>query len=177
MPGSDGADANHLQYLLVQGQQTQGVGHGRTGLAHPLGSLLLGQAEIIHQGLVAQGFFHAVQVLPLQVFNQRQLLGGFVICLDDKGGNLSKSCQAGGAPAAFPRNNLIIPVAGFPDGEGLNHAMNADGFCQRLQLLLIKILTGLVGVWLHPVQGQLLKGAVLGSGVGKIPQQRAKASA
>ena len=38
--------------------------------------------------LLVLGLFHWVQILPLQVFNQRQLHDGFVVGLDDDDRNL-----------------------------------------------------------------------------------------
>ena len=71
-----------------QGQQPQGVGHGGTGLAHLLGGLLLGEAVLLDQGLVTQGLFHGVQVLPLEVLDETQLHDFPVVGLDDDGGHL-----------------------------------------------------------------------------------------
>lgn len=56
--------------FLRQRQQTQGICHCRTGFAHPLGNLLLGISMLLHQFLIAHGFFHGIEVTALEVFNE-----------------------------------------------------------------------------------------------------------
>ena len=74
---------HRLQEVLREGQQPQGVGDGGAGLAHALGHLLLGEAVLLHEGLVAPGLFGRVQVLSLEVLDQAQLHHFAVIRLDD----------------------------------------------------------------------------------------------
>ena len=119
-------------------QQTQGVGHGGTGTAHAAGGLLLGQTVALHQRLVALGLLDGVQVLALQVFDQRQLGGELFVGLDDADGNLLQTRQPGGAPAALAGDDLIIAVVDLPDRDGLDQPVLPDGFGQLLGRFRVK---------------------------------------
>ena len=143
----------------------------------PLGGFLLGQAEFVHQGLVAQGLFHAVQVLALQVLYQGQLLGLPVVGLDDHCGDLAEPRHPAGPPAPLSGDNLVVALAGFPDGKGLDNPVDADGVRQCGQLLFVKVLSGLLRVGLHPVQGQHFQCAVLRGGLGEVSQKGPQAPA
>ncbi len=85
MPGGDLAPFQGLQDLLGKLKEPQGVGHGGTGLAHPLGHLLLGQAHG-QKGLVPPGLLHRGKVLPLEVLHQGQLQGLLVGEVTDHAG-------------------------------------------------------------------------------------------
>ena len=78
-----------FQHGRGQSQQPQGIGHGGTGFSHPSGGFLLGQAVFLNQRLVAQGFFHRVQVLALQILNQGQLHGLLVVGLYNHHGDFA----------------------------------------------------------------------------------------
>ena len=73
-PGVTGGQlalADALLHLGTQPQQPQSICHGGTGLPYPTGGFLLRQAVFLHQALIALGLLHGVEVLPLQIFNQR----------------------------------------------------------------------------------------------------------
>ena len=172
MASGEQAFANHFQNIGTQSQKTKGIGHSRTGFAYLLGGILLGQAVFLHQGLVTQGFFHGVQVLALEIFNQCQLHGLFIIGFDDHSRNLPQVCQSCGTPAAFTGDDLVITAGGFPDGQGLDHTVDPDGFRQGGQFLFVKVLTGLVGVGFYLVNGKHLVGALFNGFFGKVAKQR-----
>ena len=130
------------------------VGHGLAGDQDPLRCLLLGEAVVLHQHLVALSFLHGAQVLPLEVLDHGQLGGLAVVGLDHHHGDLSEACQPGGPPAALAGNNLVVAGAELPDGQGLDDAVLTNGLRQLLQLLLIKVLPGLSGAALHLRNGQ-----------------------
>ena len=150
------AALKHFQDLRGQVQQPKCVGHGGPGFSHPLCRLFLGHGIILHQRLIAQGFFHRVQVLPLQVLNQGQFHGFLVVGLDDHGGDLRQVRHPCGPPAALAGDDLIIAVAALAHGQGLDNAVLPDGRCQVLQSLRVKFPPGLVRVRLNFVNGQYL---------------------
>ena len=53
--------------------------------------------------------------------------------------------------------------------------MDGNGFAESLQLLLVKILTGLGGIGLYFINRQELIGAVLRNFIERIPQQSTQA--
>ena len=114
------------QHLLRQGQQTEHVGDGRAGLAHALGHLLLGQAIVLHQHLIALGLLHRVQVLPLKVFDQAKLHDLPVIRLDDDGGDLVQSGGLGRPPPPLSGDDLIIARGQPPHRQGLDDPVDPD---------------------------------------------------
>ena len=132
MTGGERSLPEHFQDFLGQCQKPQGIGNGGTGLPYPLGCIILGQTVLLHQGVIAQGFFHRVQILTLEVFNQRQLLDLPVVCFHDDGGNLAEICNSGCPPAPFTGDDLVVACGHFPDGQGLDHTMLCDGICQCL---------------------------------------------
>ena len=73
MTAGDFAFADHRTHLGRQSQQPQCICYRRTRLDHALRNLLLRQSKLLHQTLITFGFFDRVQVLPLQIFDQRQL--------------------------------------------------------------------------------------------------------
>ena len=142
--------------LLREGQQAHGVGHRRAGLAHPLGGLLLGQAVVLDQGAVARRLFHGVQVLPLEVFNEAKLHDLPVVGLYYHGGDFGEARHPGGPPPPLPGDDLVISGGQPPHRQGLEDAVTPDGRGQLPQPLVVKGLSGLMGIWpdvRHP-QGQ-----------------------
>ena len=132
-----------------KGKQPQGVGHGGAGFAHLLGHLLLRQAVLLHEHTVASGFFHGVQVLPLEVFDQAQLHDLAVVRLDNDDRDLAEARQLGGPPAPFPGNDLIITGGEAAHGQRLDHPVLPDGIGQVGQRLVVKAFPGLFEPGLH----------------------------
>jgi len=122
-------------------------------------------------------FFNRVQVLPLQIFDQRQLHSLLVVGFHDNYGYLVQACQTGSPPAAFACNDLVIPIGHFPNGQGLNNAMLPDGLCQCLQLLIVKIPAGLVGIGFDFMKRQCFQTAGAFRFFRQVTQQRTKAPA
>ena len=117
--GGDNIRFHVLGQLLWQSQQPHGVGDSGAGFSHLPGHFLLGQAEFLHQGLVALGLLHGIQILPLEIFDQTQLHGLAVVGLDDDDRDLVQTCLPGGPPAALAGDDLIIPGGLSPDIDGL----------------------------------------------------------
>ena len=62
---------HHCLHGVGQLQKTQRVSNVAAALADDLRQGLLGAAEAVHQGAVAQGLFDRVQVRTLNVFDDR----------------------------------------------------------------------------------------------------------
>ena len=75
---------DEVAHLLRQLEQAQRVGHRRAVLADPLRQLLLRVAELVDEPLVGLGLFDRVEVLALQVLDERELVGlALLDVLDD----------------------------------------------------------------------------------------------
>ena len=162
MAGGEGALLHEGQHLVGQGQQAQGVGDSGAALAHLLGHLLLGETVLLHQGAVAPGLLGGVQVLPLEVFDQAQLHHLPVVRLDDNGGDLLEPGGLGRPPPALAGDNLVVAAGQAADGEGLNDAVDPDGFRQVVQRPPFKPLPGLIQPRLHLGDGQCHRALSLG---------------
>ena len=161
-----------LLHLGTQPQQPQSVRHSGAGLPYPAGGFLLGQAVFVHQRLIPQRFFQGIQILTLQILDQRQLHGLLVVGLDDYRGYVAQVRHPGGTPAPLTGNDLIVAVGHFPHRQGLNDAVNGDGIRQRLQFFLVEVLPGLIGVGFYLVDRQQLVCAFFKRLFGEIPQKR-----
>ena len=141
-----------VQNRLAQTQQPQSVGHGGPGFSHPGRRLFLGHAVFPDQRIVAHGFFHRVQVGALEIFDEGQLHGLFVVRLYYHHRHLCQLCQAGCPPTALAGDDLVVAVGHFPYSQGLNDAMGPDGLGQFFQLFRVKVPPGLIRIGLNFVQ-------------------------
>ena len=169
---------HHGPHRGTQVQQTQGVGHGGAGLAHPLGALVLGHAVLLRQHPVALGLFDGVQILPLEVLDHGQLHGLAVVGLDDHGGHLCQPGHPRRPPPPLAGDDLIIPALQLPHRQRLDDAVYPDGVRQIAERLRVEALAGLGGAALHLTDGQQQGGGafVLG-GDDIVAQQRAQSLA
>ena len=172
--GGEGALLHHGQQILRERQQPQGIGDGGAGLAHALGHLLLGEAVLLHEGLVAPGLLGGVQVLPLEVLNEADLHDLPVVGLNDDRRNLIQARLLGRPPAALPGDDLVVARGQAAHRHRLDHAVDADGVRQIGQGLRIKALPGLIQSRLHLGDGEG-DGPLAGDGELRVPQQSVQA--
>ena len=81
-----------------QGEQPQGVADRGSAPAGPWRDLLMGQAEVLDELLVRAGFLERVELLALEVLDQRLLERRAVVGLPDRARGSS-----GGRPGVPPR--------------------------------------------------------------------------
>ena len=67
-----------------------------------------------------------------------------VVRLDNNGGDLLKPGGLGRPPAALAGDNLVVAAGQAAHGEGLDNAVDPDGFRQVVQRTLFKPFPGLV---------------------------------
>ncbi len=104
--------------------------------------------------MVPSGFFHGIEILPLEVLDHSQLRGLPVGELPNDSGHLFQSRHPGGTPAPFPRHQLIPAAGQRPYQQGLQHAVLSDGGGQVAQRSLVELLAGLIPVGLDLQQTQ-----------------------
>ena len=124
--------------VRVQFQQPHAIGDRRAALADFLRDILLPQAEFLGQPREGQRFFDRVQVLALQVLDERELQHLLVGRRADNGRRLQQADLARRAPAALPGDELILAIP-LPHDERLDDAVLADGIDQLLQLLAAEL--------------------------------------
>lgn len=148
--------------LFRQADQAQQVGNGRARLADRFRDLLLGQLELLLQALQGSGFLDRVEVLALDVLDQRHGDGRFVRHVAHQRRDLFQSGLLAGPPAPLAGNDLVAAIGDRPHHDGLHHALGLDRLRQFLQRLRVHVATRLVLAALHQVEGDLLQLAAVG---------------
>ena len=136
-------------------EQAEGVGDDGTGAADLLGDLLLRELELFAELRVSERFLDRVEVLALEVLDERELehlavgRGAF----DD--GSLGQPGQLRCAPTAFTGDELVHP-ADDPDDQRLDDALFADGIGELRQCRGREIFPRLERTRLDPGERHLL---------------------
>ena len=78
------------------------------------------RAEVIEQLLVCGGFLERVELLPVQVFQQRVAEHVVVLRAADDRGHVREPGQLAGAPAPLAHDNLKMPRHDRPDDRSLS---------------------------------------------------------
>ena len=115
------------------------------GLVDQLGQHVLGMAEVADQPLIRLGFLDRVQILALDIFDQRDLERGGVVEVAHDNRDFMETRALGGAPAALTGNDLI-GAAVRADNDGLDHAARGDRGREFVQRGFIETAAGLAGV-------------------------------
>jgi hypothetical protein len=115
----------------------------RAVLADPLREVLLGEAARGEEPLQGLGRLHRVQVLALQVLDERELERVVVGGLADEDRDLLKPRALGGAPAALAGDDLEAAAREAPGEDGLEDPLLADRLRELLELGLLEHLARL----------------------------------
>ena len=108
----------------------------------------MGQPEILQQALVALGFFERIQVLPLQVFDQRHHGGIAVVHFPLHCRDFVQAGQHRRAEPPFAGDDLVAVLGGRvrSDQYRLQQALDADRLRQVFQFGLVEVHAWLEGV-------------------------------
>ncbi len=113
---------DELLHFVGQFEQAQQVADGRARAAHCIGGQLVRHVEFTDQPVERAGFLERVQVLALDVLDQRHGHGGFIPHDADHRGNVVQAGHLRGAPAAFPCDDLVAHrLARLLSREGTHH--------------------------------------------------------
>ena len=111
--------------------------------------------QLLDELRVALSFFNRIQVLALQVLDQRQFEHRAVIGFTHDDRHFSQAKQLSGAPAAFACDQLQMAVT-LADDERLHNALFPDGISQLAQGFGRKILPWLEGARANAAQRNTL---------------------
>ena len=136
-------------------QEAEEIGHRGAILAGALGHLLLGHVELAGEALEGAGLLHGVEVGSLEVFDDGDFHRLLVGNLSEDGGDGGHAGKLGGQPAAFADNELEATAGQRPHQHGLDHAVGNDRGGQLSQLLLVHVGTGLEGIAIDLIEGNL----------------------
>ena len=117
------------------------------------GQLVLGEAVIPNQVLIALRLLHVMQVFPLQVLHHGDdravlLVGGEHDRVDRR-----HAGHAAGAQPSLPRDELVGIVPRLADADGLQKAVLLNGSAEFLQRLLGKDAPRLIGIGANGFDG------------------------
>src|ERR1022692_882408 len=101
----------------------------RSVLARPAAHFFVIQLQFAAQAVERLCGFDRVQILPLNIFDQRDLQQPLIGDVLNYSGYPGHASDLGGAPAAFTGNELI-PFRPPPDDERLYDTIGADGLRQ-----------------------------------------------
>ena len=125
--------------------------------ADAFGKLFLRKVVLVHELFHGVRRFDRVEILPLQVFDQRDLFDLAVGVFADDDGDLRKPRHFRRAVTAFARNDHVLAAFHVVDDDRHDHAVLFDGIGQLAQGVLIEMLARLVGVGADKVDIHLRK--------------------
>src|SRR4030043_746156 len=112
--------------------------------------------ELVHQPLESFGLLDGIEVLPLDVLDQRKLQDLRFRNFLDQDGNLFYASLLSGPPSSFPGNKFKgAPLP--PDNQRLENSFFPDGTHQLLKLAIPKGLPGLKRIGLNLLDPANLK--------------------
>src|SRR5215213_2985493 len=94
--------------VLRQVHEAQGIGDRGPALAEPARELVFAQPEPVHEGPVGRGGLEGAQVLPLQIFYERQLHGLVLVGLPYKDGYPIQAPLTHGSGPRRPRPSTLL---------------------------------------------------------------------
>jgi hypothetical protein len=130
----------HLLHRRGQVEQAQQIARRAARAAHRLRRLFVRELELGDQALQALRLLQRVQVLALQVLDQRHHRGGLVGHLAHQHRHFFEPGQARGAHAAFAGDDLVAPLGRRADGphqHRLHHALRLDALGQLVERALV----------------------------------------
>ena len=131
-------------------QQSEGIGDRGAVLPCSLGDVLLREVELVREALEGSCLLHRVQVLALEVFDQRHLQRDFLgnFANDDR---YARQCRPlGRSPAALAGDQLVAE-ANPSDDKWLDDSARADRARQFLERLFAKARAWLIGTGIDEV--------------------------
>ena len=147
MAAGELSPADHGPDLAGQLKQTQRIGDRRARLDDALRDLLLRQAIVAHQLLIALRFLDRVEVLPLQILDERKLHNLALARLDDHRRDFIQTGLPRGTPSPLACDDLIIAfLFTRAHRDRRNDAVQTDAFRELVERLLREYLPRLAGV-------------------------------
>jgi hypothetical protein len=148
--------AGHEQVLhrLGEVQQAQQVAGGGTRAADGVGRLLVGHAEFVDEALDAHRLLERVEVLALDVLDERHGERGLVGNLAHQHRHFVQAGELRSAPAPFAGDDLVAAAVDRAHQDRLHDALRLDRGGQLVQRLLVHVRARLVLAGLQVVDAQ-----------------------
>jgi hypothetical protein len=159
LPGGQPPLLQHLLDRFGQLEQPQAVGDRGPTLPQTACQVFLAEPLLFGQEAIGAGLLHGVEVLPLDVFQQRQLQHFIVGHVEYDDGDFRKTRFLGGTPTALAGHDFV-PVTVSAYHNGLNDAVFPDGLGQFAQGFIGEAEPRLLGIGEQQVDIGLLGTAV-----------------
>jgi len=132
-------------------EQAERICDNGAALSDSRRNLILFELELPDQLAVTLGFLDRVEILPLEIFDQREFQDRAVISFADDCRGISQAGKLGSPPAPFSGNQLKI-LAVFPNDERLKDPSLTNGIGKLLEGFGRKMLSRLQGAGPKPAQ-------------------------
>jgi hypothetical protein len=151
---------DHLRHFRREFQQAQQIAHCGARTTDRIGGLLMRDTELRDQPLQCACFLERIQILALDVFDQRHRNRRIVRHLADDGGDAGQSRDLRSAPATFAGDDFIARCFACVGGKRSHHdwlddALIADRDGELFQRFLAQVDARLVLAALQLRQRQL----------------------
>src|SRR5260370_23631407 len=146
MPGTQDACGDPLLNARRQAEQPDGIRDVRPGPADLPGQLLVRGGEVIEKLLIRGGLLERVQLLSVQVLDQRVPEQLVVRRLPDNGRDRGEAGLLAGAPPALAHDELIVSGHDLAHDDRLQQADGPDRRRELLERLLVEDLARLTRV-------------------------------
>src|SRR3954453_2378112 len=128
----------HLSHRDRQRKQPEQIRDGASGAANRVSRNLVGHTELVDQSPDAGRLFDWIQVLALDVLDQRHCECSFITHFAYNDGDTLQTRQARRAPAPLTRDDLELPLSNRAREDRLDYALRLDRFSEQRN-----------GVWVH----------------------------
>ena len=144
-------------YLRRELEETEVIGYRGALLPHACRQLLLRQPVGINQLAECEGNLYRIEILALDILDQRHLHHLVVIHGADVGGDRLQLDQSGSsvAPLAADDDVLTLALAILPDGDRLYQPDVLDRRGKLLERLSIEVCTRLIRIGVNGIERQL----------------------
>src|SRR5271154_697737 len=126
MTGAEDAGRHSLLHRGRQVQEPQRVTDVRPGTTNPLGQLLMGGTEVIEQLLIGRCLFEWIELLAMQVLDERVAEQLGVGSVPDNSRDLHQTGALRRPPAALAHDQLVLAAADRAYDYGLEEPYFTD---------------------------------------------------
>ena len=121
------------RFDAVRGYDSEGSGHDwlfEKRMTQRFPCTLMCHPEFIDQALDTQSLLQWIQVLPLDIFDQRHRQCRFIGYGANQSRHLGKSGQLGCTPSSFAGNDFVLTVTNRAHQYRLHDTLRLDRFCE-----------------------------------------------
>ena len=140
-----------------KGEQSKQIRDRRALLADAVRDFLLSQPQVVDEGLESKRRLQRVQLLALDVLDQRDLEKLIVADVAYQSRDLEQAGTLRSTPAALTDDQLVFTIFDRAYDDRLDDALSLQRLGELFQGRFVEILAGLVTVGAYPVQVDLAR--------------------